>query len=348
MNARPAYRTRGRSTIKGWPTRRISLLVLPGVHLMNLAGPLDVFTRASAALSRMSRRSSFAYQIQLLTNDDTPLVTGSGLGLVGGRRWAEAIEPIDTLLVFASSGVIESPINPTLLAWIHEQADHVRRIGSVCAGAFLLAAAGILDGKQATTHWEMADVLAKRYPRIFVDGDRIFTKDGKVWTSAGVSAGTDLALAMVEEDHGHKLALEIARRMVVFLRRAGGQSQFSTQLAAQAADRQPIRELVAWITENLHADLSVPILARRAGMSERNFSRVFTQQVNTTPARFVARLRTEAAQARLRETSDNVETIAQGVGFADGETLRRHLQTELGVSPHSYRARFGREQAVPQ
>ncbi len=165
------------------------------------------------------------------------------------------------------------------------------------------------------------------------------TQDGNVWTSAGVSTGIDLALAMVEEDHGHALALEIARRMVLFMRCGGGQSQFSSQLAAQAADHQPIRELIAWISEHLDADLSVPALVRRAGMSDQNFSRVFTQQVSTTPARFVARLRTEAAKAKLAATPEKLEAIAQSAGFGDSETLRRHLRDDLEVSLSSERSR---------
>jgi len=323
-----------------WPTRRISLLIFSRVHLMNLAGPLDVFTRASLALTRAGKRRSPAYEIELLTMDDLPLVTASGLSLVGGRPWTQALTPVDTLLVVASASGVHSPIAPELLAWLRTSADGVRRIGSVCSGAFALAAAGILDGRRATTHWQLADKLAQRYPQISVDADRIFIQDGKVWTSAGVSAGADLALAMVEEDHGHALALEIARQMVMFLRRPGGQSQFSSQLAAQAADSQPIRELIAWISEHLDAELSVPVLARRAGMSERNFSRVFSQQVGTTPARFVARLRLQAAKARLEESTDNVETIASRAGFGDGAALRRQLRSE-GATPRLYRTRVG-------
>lgn len=324
---------------KEWPTRRVALLVLPGIHLMTLAGPLDVFTRASLALTRSGKRHSPAYEVQLLTEDTTPLPTGPGLSLNGGVRWSEAPQPIDTLLVLASAEVVRSRIDTELLTWIRARAQEVRRIGSVCAGAFVLAEAGVLDGRQATTHWQVADLLAQRYPRVAVDGDRIYTQDGNIWTSAGVSAGVDLALAMVEEDHGHALAREIARRMVLFMRRGAGQRQFSSQLAAQAADHQPIRDLIAWISEHLDADLSVPALARRVGMSDRNFSRVFTQQVGSTPARFVARLRTEAAKAKLAETDDKLETIAQNAGFGDGETLRRHLRTEPERLAVPYRAR---------
>jgi len=321
-----------------WPTRRISLLIFPRVHLMNIAGPLDVFTRASVGLTRGGKRGSPAYEIELLTMDDLPLVTASGLRLVGGRQWTQAAARIDTLLLIAGSE-LDSSLAPELRAWLRESADRVRRIGSVCSGAFALAAAGILDGRRATTHWKLADKLARRYPRVSVDADKIFVQDGNVWTSAGVSTGADLALAMVEEDHGHAVALDVARHMVLFLRRSGGQSQFSTQLAAQAADLQPIRELIAWISDHLDADLSVHALAKRAGMSDRNFSRVFSRQVGTTPARFVASLRLQAAKARLEATTDNVETIASRAGFSDGEALRRRFRSE-GATPRLYRERM--------
>ena len=316
----------GHLSVKQWPTRRIVLLVLSGSNLMTLAGPVDVFTRASTALLRAKQRSSPAYEVVLLTAEAQSLMTPSGFGVTGGRGWREWRGKADTLLVLGGAQAAQSRFDPELLDWLRARTTDTRRIGSVCAGAFVLAAAGILDGRQATTHWELADTLARRYPRISVDGDRIFTQDGNVWTSAGVSAGTDLALAMVEEDHGHVQAVEIARRLVLFMRRGGGQKQFSSQLEAQAADHQPIRELVAWMSEHLDGDLSVPVLARRVGMSAGNFGRVFKQQLDTTPARFVSRLRTEAAQTKLAETSSKWDDVAQSVGFRGRETLRRHFR----------------------
>ena len=313
---------------KEWPTRRVAVLALPGMNLTTLAGPVDVFTLASMHLQCSGKRQSPAYELQLLTPGASSLATASGLSICGGIPWTEARFPIDTVLIVAGRDGAFSRIDPELLSWIRRRTQDTRRVGSVCAGAFVLAEAGVLDGCQATTHWQLAGTLARKYPQIHVDGDRIYTQDGNIWTSAGVSAGVHLALAMVEEDHGHALALEIARRMLLFMRRGSGHRQFSAQLAAQAADRQPIRDLIAWISEHLDADLSVPALARRAGMSERNFSRVFTQQVSMTPARFVARLRTEAAKAKLAATGEKLEAVAQTAGFGDGETLRRHLRAE--------------------
>jgi transcriptional regulator GlxA family with amidase domain len=324
-------------SVKQWPTRRIVLLTFPDTSLITLAGPVDVFTRASKALNRNKQRSSPAYEVVILTADEGPLTTPSGFGVTGTRSWRAWRQPIDTLLVLAGGKTAQSGFEPDLLDWLQARAVDSRRIGSICAGAFVLAAAGILDRRPATTHWELADTLAQRHPRISVDGDRIFTQDGKVWTSAGVSAGTDLALAMVEEDHGHTLALEIARGLVLFMRRGGGQKQFSSQLAAQAADHGQIRELVAWMSEHLDGDLSVPALARRAGMSERNFGRLFKQHLDTTPARFVARLRTEAAQAKLAGTVEKLEVVAQSVGFGDRETLRRQFRNASQGPPSTFR-----------
>ena len=323
------------SAAREWPTRRVAILALPGMNLTTLAGPVDVFTIASVLLGRSGKRRSPAYELQLLTQDASPLTTAPGLPICGGTPWTQARCPMDTLLVASGRDESQSRFDPELLAWLRARTADTRRVGSICAGAFILAAAGILDGRQATTHWQLADTLARKYPQIRVDGDRIYTRDGNIWTSAGVSAGVHLALAMVEEDHGHALALEIARRMVLFMRRGSGQRQFSSQLAAQSADHQPIRDLIAWMSENLDADLSVPALARRVGMSDRNFSRVFTQQVSMTPARFVARLRTEAAKAKLAATNHKLDAVAQSAGFGDGETLRRHLRADTEQMPTS-------------
>jgi transcriptional regulator GlxA family with amidase domain len=210
----------------------------------------------------------------------------------------------------------------------------------VCTGAFVLAAAGLLDGRRATTHWRSCASLARRYPQITVDADPIFVRDGNIYTSAGVTAGMDLALALVEEDHGREVALHVARELVLFLRRPGGQSQFSAQLAVQAADREPLRELQAWIADHLDQDLSIPALAARVAMSERNFARVFTREVGVTPARFVETARIEAARRRLEESSHGVEAVAAQCGFGTAESMRRTFLRRLRVPPSAYRHRF--------
>jgi transcriptional regulator GlxA family with amidase domain len=219
-------------------------------------------------------------------------------------------------------------------------APNVRRIGSVCSGAFILAEAGLLDGRRATTHWGWCKELAQRYPRVKVDPDPIFVRDGSIYTSAGVTAGMDLALALVEEDHGRELALRVARQLVLFLRRPGGQSQFSAQLAVQAADREPLRELQAWIADHLNQDLSVEALADRVAMSPRNFARVFSREVGVTPARFVEQARVEAARRRLEESAHGVDAIASQCGFGTAESMRRAFLRRLHVPPSAYRHRF--------
>jgi transcriptional regulator GlxA family with amidase domain len=213
-------------------------------------------------------------------------------------------------------------------------------VASVCSGAFVLAAAGLLDGRRATTHWGWCDTLAESFPDVTVEPDCIFVRDGNVWTSAGVTAGIDLALAMVEEDAGREVALAIARRLVVFLKRPGGQSQFSAQLAGQLAEREPLVELQAWIADHLDADLSVERLAEMATMSVRNFSRTFAAEVGITPARFVERARVEGARRLLEESTASVDEVAARCGFGTAETMRRTFLRALRVSPSDYRRRF--------
>jgi transcriptional regulator GlxA family with amidase domain len=268
------------------------------------------------------------------------IAASSGLELVARRAVAELRGGLDTLLVAGGEGVQDALRDRALLAWLRRMAPRVRRLGSVCTGAFLLAEAGLLDGRRVTTHWAACQALAARYPRLDVDPDPIFVRDGRVHTSAGVTAGMDLALALVEEDHGRDVALAVARLLVLFLKRPGGQSQFSAQLAAQAARREPLRDLQGWILEHLGEDLSVERLARRVAMSPRNFARVFTREVGVTPARFVLRARVEAARRALEEGAAGVDSIAAECGFGSAETLRRAFLRSVRVNPNDYRRRF--------
>ncbi len=247
---------------------------------------------------------------------------------------------IDTLLVAGGIGTRRAVADAALLAWLRRIAPRVRRLGSVCSGTFVLAEAGLLDGRRATSHWSVCTALAARYPAIRVEPDRIFVRDGALYSSAGITAGMDLALALVEEDLGRDVALRTARQLVMFLKRPGGQSQFSAQLALQAADREPLRELQTWVADHPGADCSVGALARRVAMSPRNFARVFIREVGVTPARFVERTRVEAARRRLEDSTDGVEAVAAACGFGCAESMRRAFLRNLGVAPSAYRGRF--------
>jgi transcriptional regulator GlxA family with amidase domain len=247
---------------------------------------------------------------------------------------------IDTLLVAGGTSIEQDEINIEAVRWLRKVAGRIRRIGSVCTGAMLLARAGLLDGRRATTHWNWCHVLIKRAPRANVDPDPIFIRDENVYTSAGVTAGMDLALALVEEDHGSQLALQVARNLVLYLRRPGGQSQFSAALSLQLTDRKPLRELEAWMLDNLNQPLTVPLLAQRVAMSPRNFARVFTRELKTTPAKFVERLRVETARRRLEESQISMETIASECGFGNVNSMRNAFQRTLRIPPGQYRRHF--------
>jgi transcriptional regulator GlxA family with amidase domain len=315
------------------------MVVFPEVQILDVTGPLEVFARTARWLSDQRRRREPAYTVELLAARCGPVVSSSGLELVVRRSFMTVRGGIDTLLVAGGIGARRAP-SGQLVSWLRRIAPRVRRLGSVCTGAFLLAEAGLLDARRATTHWGACGELARRYPRVAVDADPIFVRDGRIYTSAGVTAGMDLALALVEEDHGHEVAVAVARELVMFLKRPGGQSQFSAQLMAQAADREPIRELQAWIGEHPGADLSVAALAQRAAMSVRNFARVFTHEVGMTPARFVERTRVEAARRRLEESSLGVDAVATQCGFSSGEIMRRAFLRTVRVNPAEYRHRF--------
>ena len=321
--------------------RRIALVAFPDVQVLDVTGPLEVFGRTARWLQEHGRRTDPAYTTELLaTQAGTIATSSSGLRLVVDRSVQQVRGRIDTLLVAGGIGTRAAMQDRVLLRWLRRMAPRVRRLGSVCTGTFVLAEAGLLDGRRVTTHWRACQTLAQRYPQISVEPDPIFVRDGHIYTSAGVTAGMDLALALVEQDHGHAVALEVARELVLFLRRPGGQSQFSAQLALQAADRTPLRELQAWIVDHPAGDLSVPALAARVAMSPRNFARVFVREVGSSPARFVEAVRLDAARRRLEESSNGIEAVAAECGFGSAESMRRVFLRHLRVGPSAYRRRF--------
>jgi transcriptional regulator GlxA family with amidase domain len=317
--------------------RRVVIVVYPKVQTLDVTGPAEVFRAAS--LIRPP-----GYDATIAAPEAGPLRT-STVSFVPDARLDECGGQIDTLVVAGGSGARRAEEDSALVTWIAAAARRSRRVASVCTGAFLLAKAGLLDGRRATTHWASCAELAARYPAVNVEPEPIFVRDGDVATSAGVTAGMDLALALVEEDLGRDVALEVARHLVVFLQRPGGQAQFSAQLAAQTADRAPLRELQTWIPDHLDEDLSVPALARRACMSERNFARAFRRETGRTPGAYVEAARVERARIALETGDVPVEAIAQQAGFGTVETMRRAFRRQVGVSPIEYRTRFRRQAA---
>ncbi len=320
------------------------MLAFPDVQVLDVMGPLEVFSRAARWLKDAGRRADVAYEVELLGVRRGTFRTSSGLRLVADRAFADVRGGLDTLLLAGGVGVEPWRRHAPLLRWIRGQAKRVRRLGSVCTGAFLLAEAGLLDGRRATTHWRSCARLAREFPSVRVEPDPVFVRDGAVWTSAGVTAGMDLALSLVEEDEGRDVALAVARELVMFLRRPGGQAQFSAQLAEQFAEREPVRDVQAYVLEHPREDLSVEALAGRAGMSPRNFARVFTREVGTTPAHYVATVRVETARRLLEETSDGLAEICSKSGLGTPESMRRTFLRCVGIAPGQYRVRFSRRQ----
>src|SRR5437899_2759268 len=322
-------------------TRRVVLIAGPGTEILDLVGPLQVFTRAAEMFSRQNPGALPIYTVEVIaTTVRTAIMTNCGLRITAHKTFREVRGEIDTLLVAGGAAIEKDEIPIEVVRWLRKIAGGIRRIGSVCTGALLLGRAGILDGRRSTTHWNWCALLARKYPRTEVDPDPIFVRDGIVYTSAGVTAGMDLALALVEEDHGSRLALQVARNLVLYLRRPGGQSQFSAALSLQLTDRKPLRELEAWVLDNLHKPLTVPLLAQRVAMSPRNFARVFTKEMKTTPAKFVERLRIEAARRRLEESQNSMEMIAAECGFGNVNSMRNVFQRTLRTAPGQYRRHF--------
>jgi len=300
--------------------------------VLDVAGPAEVFSMAN-------RLSDGAYDVRLVARRAERIPTSGALTLAPSGPLPRGGE-IDTLVVAGGMGVADALRDRVLIRWLQAAAGRTRRVASVCNGAFLLAEAGLLDGRRATTHWAAGEELSRRYPRAQVDTDPIFIRDGNVYTSAGVTAGMDLALALVEEDLGREVSLEVARWLVLYVRRPGGQSQFSAQLSAQLAERRPLRELQAWIFEHPAEDLTVPALAGRASMSERNFARAFRREVGMTPAAYVEAVRVDRARMLLETGDAPVEAVARECGFGTVETMRRAFARRVSVNPSDYRARF--------
>ena len=318
--------------------KKIVMLSLPPAHGVDVMGPLEVFGLASRMLEEESGRPG--YETELVTNSaDLVIPTSSGIRINAHKHYEQVTEKVDTLFIAAGAGTRE-PADPALLAWLRKMAGQTHRVCSVCTGAFLLANAGLLNGRRATTHWRYAESFARQYPAVSWDPNPIWVQDGNIYTSAGISAGMDLALALIEEDYGNALALAVARRMVIFLRRPGSQAQFSVALASQAAERKGLQELQVWIAENLAKNLSIDVLAQRAAMSPRNFVRVFARELGNTPARYVEQVRVEAARTQLASTGDSMDAIAGRCGFSSAELLRRCFLRHFKITPSQYRKRL--------
>ncbi len=313
--------------------RRIVLLAFPGAQTLDFTGPLEVFSMAE-------RLSPGSYSTEVVAPGGRPFSTSSGLNVTPDGAVAGCRGGIDTLVVAGGTGVRDAVRDTTLVRWLTGAYERSRRVSSVCTGAFLLAQAGLLAGRRATTHWASADLLREHHPDVEVDPDRIFVRDGGVWTSAGVTAGIDLALALVEDDYGREAALEVARWLVVFATRPGGQSQFSAPLAAQAAERRPLRDVQEWVRSDPARNCTVDSLAERACMSPRNFSRAFQAETGLSPAVWVETVRVDSARRLLEAGPAGVERVAAQCGFGTVETMRRAFHRRLGVSPGEYRQRF--------
>jgi transcriptional regulator GlxA family with amidase domain len=312
--------------------RRIVAVVVPPVDELDLVGPLQVFN----SVNRLAGRT--IYTIEVVTASDQLTVEGEGgvLTFVARHHFTKVAGACDSVLLVCGLST-RSVCDPTLSAWLTAMASKVRRLGAVCVGAFLLAEAGLLNGRRATAHWKFGRELAARYPAVRVEHDPLWVKDGNIYTSAGISAGIDLALGWVEEDCGAGLAHEAARELVLFLRRPGGQPQVSVSLASQATEMMSIRELQIWIAEHVASRLSVEKLADRMSMSVRTFERVFTREVGTTPSQYVLQMRVEAARRLLERTDRGFKQVAAAAGFGSVDVMRRAFVRLLGITPRRYR-----------
>lgn len=308
-------------------------------QMLDVVGPLEVMSRTSRWLLDNGMAQNPAYEVEIVAPETGPVTMSSGLKVVAERSYRQ-VRKIDTLMIGGGIGFAAAREDAGLIAWVQRKLPQVERLASICTGAMILGRAGLLDGLRATTHWEYCSLLEKECPDVAVEADAIYVQQGKLYTSAGVTAGMDLALALVEEDWGKEVALAVAQELVMFMKRPGGQSQFSSFMAAQHTDSDRFRDLQVWMQSHLHEDLSVERLAQRIAMSPRNFARAFARETGETPGRFVQRARLEAARRDLEESRRGVDQVAARCGFGTAETMRRTFVKHLRISPKDYRQRF--------
>jgi transcriptional regulator GlxA family with amidase domain len=328
-------------------TRRVLIVAFGGIQALDVVGPFEVFVGARQVMdgARPERADQPpAYDVRVVSSTGAPVNSESGLS-IGTDPLPDIAtfehEPIDTIVVAGGRGVEVARTDEVLVDWLRRAAPRTRRLATVCTGTFLAAQAGLLDGRCVTTHWARAEQLAEQFPTLEVDPDPIFTRSGDVWTSAGVTAGIDMALAMVEDDLGTDVAQTVARWLVMFLRRPGGQTQFAAPVWMPRAERSSVRAVQQAIEDDPAADHRIAALAGRAAMSPRHFSRVFTDEVGEAPGQYVERVRVETARRQLEDTTDTVAVVARRCGFGTAETMRRSFLRRLGVAPDHYRRRFG-------
>jgi transcriptional regulator GlxA family with amidase domain len=322
-------------------TRQVGIFVYDQVNILDCSGPAQVFDAAALVLEAAHPSAPRAYEITFISDNTEAVRSSCGMRLLPDIAFRRMRRKLHTLLI-AGGDVSQLVGDRTLLDWIRRARATSDRTASVCTGAFVLAEAGILDGRRATTHWAFTEHLAAKYKAVSVDTDALFVADGDIYTSAGVTAGMDLALALVEDDYGRELALEVARQLVLFLKRPGGQSQFSAHLNAQTSAAGRLQQVTEWIVDHLDDDLGVESLAERAAMSPRNFARVFVEELGMTPAKFVEKARVDQARRDLEDSDLTLEEIAAASGFGSGERMRRTFQRHLSVVPQDYRRRFER------